>query len=178
MKAWGGLAIALTLLVQAGSTSAQRGASMIDPRGAVGLDGPYDENNPFARILREELPVAKVYEDSDALVFIPLAELSPGHVLVIPKRPVRNLLDLKHYEFRDLMLNVQRAARAQREALGATGFKVIVNNGVTAGQTVMHLHFHVIPTYSDKPLDLNSWRPLSQQEMNRMAARLADAWQR
>jgi len=179
MIARGGMILALAL-VAATSLGAAPPPAMppIDPSTAVGLDGPYDQNNAFARILRGELPASKVYEDRELLVFIPLAELSAGHALVIPKKPIRNLLELKHYEFRNLMLAVQKTAQAQRTAFGATGFKVIINNGASAGQTVMHLHFHVIPTYTMTTLDLGNWRQLNRDEMDRNAARLADAWPR
>lgn len=174
----GGMILALALAVAPAVHAAPPQFPGVDPRTANGLDGPYDPNNAFARILRGELPASKVYEDHDVLVFIPLAELSAGHALVIPKKPVRNLLELKHYEFRNLMLAVQKTAQAQRTAFGATGFKVIINNGETAGQTVMHLHVHVVPTYNMGTLDLGNWRQLNRDEMDRNAAQLANAWPR
>jgi histidine triad (HIT) family protein len=170
--------LALALLTAPATHAAPPPMPPIDPSTATGLDGPYDPNNPFARIMRGELPVSKVYEDHDVMVFIPLAELSAGHALVIPKRAVRNLLDLKHYEFRNLMLAVQKTAQAQRAAFGATGFKVIINNGATAGQTVFHLHIHVVPTYNMATLDLSNWRQLTRDEMDRNAAALSNAWPR
>ena len=90
------------------------------PHAARGLDGAYDKQNPFARILRGALPVSIVHQDRHVLVFIPLEMVTPGHVLVIPKRlGARNLLDLRPDEFKDLMVTIQSAARAQRKASGS-----------------------------------------------------------
>ena len=87
--------------------------------------GPYDDSNVFARILRGEAPVSKVYEDASVLVFMPLTMSGPGHVLVIPKRlGARTLLDLTPAELTACMLAAQKAGRAQVAALGANGFRI------------------------------------------------------
>lgn len=143
---------------------------------ATGLDGPYDPQNVFARILRGDLPVSKVCEDRHLLVFIPTGWQSPGEILVIPKRAVRNLLGLSPSELRRLMVAVQHGAVAQRRALQSTGFQVVQNNGATSYQTVFHVHFHVVPSFG-RPPDATAFRKdVPRAEMNSMAERLKAAW--
>lgn len=143
---------------------------------ATGLDGPYDRNNVFARIMRGELPVGRVCEDRQVLVFVPKDWTTPGELLVIPKQPVRNLLGLQPPELQRLMIVVQHAAMAQRQALHATGFQVVENNGATSYQTVFHVHFHVIPSFDRLP-DKAEFRPdVPRAEQDAMAARLKASW--
>ena len=143
---------------------------------STGLDGPYDPNNVFARILRGKIPVAKVCEDQRTLVFIPKDWRTPGEILVIPKRHVRNLLGLKPRELERLMVAVQHAALAQRRALHSTGFQVDQNNGETSQQTVFHVHFHVVPSFDRVPTSADFRPDVSMAEMKAMAARLKPAW--
>ena len=143
---------------------------------ATGLDGAYDPQNVFARMLRGELPVSRVCEDSGVLVFIPRDWKSPGEVLVIPKRPVRNLLGLTPGELERLMVVVQHSAEAQRRALNSTGFQVVQNNGATSHQTVFHVHFHVVPSFGHPPGPSAARRRVPQAEKDAMAARLKAGW--
>jgi len=150
------------------------------PGTDTGLDGKYDPQNPFAHLVRgEEEGVAKIFEDERVLVFMPRGEVvAPGHVLVIPKRlGARNLLDLKPDEMRELLVAVQKAAIAQKKGLGATGFKVIQNNGLSSSQTVYHAHFHVVPSFGGKaPGTPAPRRELSATEYDAIAAKLRAAW--
>lgn len=149
----------------------------VAPAPATGLDGPYDTNNPFAQILRDERKQPVVYEDARVLVFMPLGMVSPGHVLVIPKAPARNLLALGPEDISAVMAAVRKAAIAQRRALGATGFKVVQNNGASAGQSVFQVHFHVIPTYDGVKLKTGSDESEdSPAELEAVAAKLRAAW--
>jgi diadenosine tetraphosphate (Ap4A) HIT family hydrolase/acetyl esterase/lipase len=117
----------------------------------VPLKGAYDETNPFARILRGEIAVPKVYEDDQVLAFMDHAPAEPGHVLVISKTSkARNLLEIAPADLSRLMTVAARVGRAQVEGLGVEGFTVVQNNGV--GQSVPHLHIHVIPRVAGKPL--------------------------
>ena len=143
---------------------------------ATGLDGPYDPQNVFARILRGELPVSKVCEDRHLLVFIPTGWQSPGEILVIPKRHVRNLLGLSPSELRRLMVAVQHGAIAQRQALSSTGFQVVQNNGSSSFQTVFHVHFHVVPSFGSPPQQSAYRKDVPRAEMDSMAERLKAAW--
>ncbi|MFC3162631.1 HIT family protein [Ciceribacter thiooxidans] len=107
----------------------------------------YDPNNIFAKILRNEIPSVRLYEDDHTLAFMDVMPQSPGHLLVIPKEGSRNLLDADPAVLARTMPVVQKLAVAAKEALDADGILVTQFNELTAGQTVFHLHFHVIPRY-------------------------------
>jgi histidine triad (HIT) family protein len=113
----------------------------------MGLDGDYDRDNIFARILRGELPAAKVYEDGVALAFLDLYPQSQGHTLVLPKVSARNLFDIEPEALQDLIVRVQKVARAVRTVLAPDGVTVMQYNGAAGGQSVFHLHFHIIPRW-------------------------------
>ncbi len=178
-------ALPALLFVQAASLIAQIPASELPPPGTdTGLDGKYDPENGIAQLIRDktkESGAGKIFEDEHVLVFMPLPQeevVAPGHVLVVPKRMgARNLLDLKPEELRDLLVAVQKAATAQRKGLGATGFRVSQNNGLSANQTVYHAHFHVVPYFGDGPPGTPApRRVLSPEEYNSIAAKLRAAW--
>ena len=118
----------------------------------MSLDGPYDRDNIFAKILRGEMPSAKVYEDEAVLAFMDVFPQSRGHTLVVPKSEARNLLDIEPEALQALILRVQRIARAVREALQPDGLTITQFNGAAGGQTVFHLHFHIIPRYEGQTL--------------------------
>ncbi|MFN4143211.1 HIT family protein [Aestuariivirga sp.] len=105
----------------------------------------YDTNNVFAKILRGEIPCHKVYEDEHTLAFMDVMPQADGHTLVIPKSPSRNLLDADPATLGPLMATVKRVAEAARKAFGAEGILVQQFNEPAAGQTVFHLHFHILP---------------------------------
>jgi len=116
------------------------------------LDGPYDHGNVFARILRGELPCAKVYEDDQVLAILDAFPQAHGHTLVLPKAPARNLLDIEPEALTGLMVQVQRIAHAIRAALNPDGLTISQFNGAAGGQTVPHLHVHIIPRWHGTPL--------------------------
>ena len=119
----------------------------------MSLDGTYDDGNIFAKILRGEMPAARVFEDEHVFAFMDVFPQSRGHTLVIPKHSTaRNLLDEEPQVLADLILGVQRVARAVRAALNPDGIVVTQFNGAPAGQTVYHLHFHIIPRYAGQPI--------------------------
>lgn len=105
----------------------------------------YDPNNIFAKILKGEIPSHKVYEDDDTLAFMDVMPQAPGHLLVIPKTGSRNLLDADSAVLAKLIPVVQKLAVAAKEAFAADGVFIAQFNEPAAGQTVFHLHFHVIP---------------------------------
>lgn len=107
----------------------------------------YDDNNIFAKILRGEIPAHRVYENDDVLAFMDVMPQSNGHTLVIPKKPSRNLLDASPETLGALMKAVQHVAKAAKTAFGADGITIMQFNEPAAGQTVYHLHFHIIPRY-------------------------------
>jgi histidine triad (HIT) family protein len=105
----------------------------------------YDPDNVFAKILRGELPSHKVYEDDRAFAFLDIMPRAPGHTLVIPKAPARNLLDVDPDDLSHLAGIVQNVARAAVKVFGADGVTVHQFSETAGGQVVFHLHFHVIP---------------------------------
>ena len=105
----------------------------------------YDNNNIFAKILRGEIPSHKVYEDEHTLAFMDVMPQCDGHCLVIPKAPSRGLLDTDAAVLAQVMPVVQKVARAAVAATGADGFQVRQYNEPAGGQTVFHLHFHILP---------------------------------
>lgn len=107
----------------------------------------YDTNNIFARILRGELPSHRVYEDDDTVAFMDVMPQATGHTLVLPKAPSRNLLDADPAVFAPLFATVQKVARAAKEAFDADGVLVSQFNEAAAGQSVYHLHVHIIPCF-------------------------------
>jgi histidine triad (HIT) family protein len=110
------------------------------------LHAPYDTNNIFAKILRGEMPNVTVYEDDVALAFMDVFPQTSGHTLVIPKGvEARNFLDMPPERLGDYMERVQKVASAVERGLSPDGIVVTQFNGAIAGQTVFHLHFHILP---------------------------------
>jgi len=116
----------------------------------------YDDNNIFAKILRGEIPCHKVYEDDDTLAFMDVMPQAPGHLLVIPKTGSRNLFDADPAVLAKTLPVVQKLANAAKEAFDADGVYVAQFNEPAAGQTVFHLHFHVVPRKEGEPLKPHS----------------------
>jgi histidine triad (HIT) family protein len=150
----------------------------------TGLEGKYDPENGIAQLIRDksaEAARSKIFENDRVLVFMPLPDeevATPGHVLVVPKRMgARNLLDLKPDELCEILATVQKVAIAQKNGLGATGFRVQSNNGLSSSQTVYHPHFHVIPSFGGKaPGTPAPRRKLAKAEYDEIAAKLRAAW--
>jgi histidine triad (HIT) family protein len=105
----------------------------------------YDTNNLFAKILRGELPAYKVYEDDKALAFLDIMPRSPGHTLVLPKSPARNLIDVAPADLAHVHQVAQKIAKAAMETFDAEGITIQQFNERAGGQVVFHLHVHVIP---------------------------------
>ena len=107
----------------------------------------YDNNNVFAKILREEVPSERVYEDAQTLVMMDIMPRADGHVLVIPKTPVRNILDATPEQLAACMASVQKVSHALMKAFNAPGITIQQFNETAGGQEVFHLHFHVLPRH-------------------------------
>jgi histidine triad (HIT) family protein len=105
----------------------------------------YDPNNIFAKILRGELPCYKVYEDDKALAFLDIMPRAPGHALVLPKAPARNVLDVAPDDLAHVVKIAQKIAKAGMQVFGADGVTIQQFNESAGGQVVFHLHVHVIP---------------------------------
>ena len=105
----------------------------------------YDSNNIFAKILRGEFPCYKVFEDDHVLAFLDIMPRSPGHTLVIPKAPARNILDINVDDYLHVARATHRIAAAAKKAFDADGITVQQFNEAAGGQVVFHLHVHVMP---------------------------------
>ena len=119
----------------------------------MSLTGTYDEANIFAKIIRGEIPAVKIYEDADVLAFMDVFPQSPGHCLVISKTAkARNLFDIAPQDLTTVMLAVHKVAGAVNDSLKPDGVVITQFNGAPAGQTVFHLHVHIIPRYEGPAL--------------------------
>ena len=135
----------------------------------------YDPSNIFAKILRGEIPAHKVYEDAAALVMMDIFPQSRGHVLVIPKAASRNIFDADPAVLSAVMPLVQRMARAVLAATGADGIRIAQFNESPAGQTVFHLHFHIIPAYEGAPLGAHGRTKADDADLANLAKAIAAA---
>ena len=108
----------------------------------------YDPQNPFAKILRGEFPCYKVLEDDDVLAFLDIMPRSPGHTLVIPKRPARNILDVTPDDYGHVARGAHKIAAAAMKAFHADGITIQQFNESAGGQVVFHLHMHVMPRHN------------------------------
>lgn len=107
----------------------------------------YDPDNVFAKILRGEAPAHRVYEDDRALAFMDIMPQADGHTLVIPKCPARDIFDVPAEDLAHTVVVTQRVANAVQRVFAADGVMVAQLSGAAAGQTVFHLHFHILPRH-------------------------------
>jgi histidine triad (HIT) family protein len=115
----------------------------------MSLDGVYEDGNIFAKILRGEIPSAKVFEDAETLALMDAFPQTRGHTLVVSKTSrARNLLDIEPAALNAVMATVQRVARAVKAALNPDGILISQFNGSAAGQTIFHLHVHILPRWA------------------------------
>ena len=135
----------------------------------------YDPNNIFAKILRGELPCHKVYEDEHALAFLDIMPRSPGHTLVIPKAPARNILDISVEDYLHVARATRKIASAVMTAFDADGVTVQQHNESASGQEVFHLHVHVMPRHDGVALLPPASRKEDSKVLEANAARLATA---
>jgi len=116
----------------------------------------YDRNNVFAKILRGEIPSHKVYEDAQTLAFMDVMPQADGHTLVIPKVEAEGLLDVPPEALAATIVTTQRVAKAVKAAFAAPGVLVAQLNGSAAGQSVFHIHFHIVPRRAGLDLKLHA----------------------
>jgi histidine triad (HIT) family protein len=135
----------------------------------------YDRNNIFARILRGEIPCFKVYEDEHTLAFMDVMPQAEGHTLIVPKAEAENIFELPADQLHVLINTTQRIAIAAQKAFNADGITLMQFNGEAAGQTVFHIHFHVMPRYAGKPLQAHGRSMADQQLLAQQAAQLRQA---
>ena len=141
----------------------------------MSLHGAYDPDNIFAKILRGDMPSVKVWEDDDVLAFMDVFPQSEGHVLVISKTSTaRNILEIEPQALARLTAAVQRTARAVEKALKPEGISLMQFNGDAGGQTVFHLHFHIVPRWADRPMKGHGHAPMADAEhLKALAAKIA-----
>ena len=141
----------------------------------MSLDGAYEGDNIFAKIVRGEIPAALICEDETTLAFMDAFPQSRGHALVIHKSSrARNLLDVDQGELAQVMNTTQRVARAVRRALEPEGIMIAQFNGAAAGQTVFHLHVHIIPRWAAVPLGRHAGGAMADMtELNALARQIA-----
>ena len=133
----------------------------------------YDDSNIFAKILRGEIPSVKVFEDDTILVMMDIFPQSKGHTLVIPKAPSRNLIDAEADVVAAVAAYLPRLARAVKAATGADGIRLAQFNEAPAGQTVFHLHFHLIPVYEGQELGRHGGGKADDADLRDLAAAIS-----
>lgn len=134
------------------------------------------ENCIFCKIAGGEIPSATVYEDSLFRVILDLNPASEGHALILPKKHFADVTELDEETAAKVLPLAAKIGKAMKKALGCTGFNVVQNNGISAGQTVFHFHVHVIPRYEDGP-DMVNWIPgkSDSETLARTAEKLKEA---
>ena len=135
----------------------------------------YDNNNVFAKILRGELPSYKVYEDDKAFAFLDIMPRAPGHTLVIPKAPARNILDIRVEDYLYVGRATHKIAAAAKTAFDADGLTIQQFNEHAGGQVVFHLHVHVMPRHDGVALLPPASRKEDAKVLEANAAKLATA---
>jgi histidine triad (HIT) family protein len=135
----------------------------------------YDDNNIFAKILRGEIPCVKVFENDKTLAFMDVMPQAEGHVLVIPKEPSENILDLSPDGASAMMATTQKVAKAVKTGLNAPGIMLAMLNGSPAGQSVFHVHFHIIPRSAGVELGLHARGMVDPKTLEPIAAKIRAA---
>jgi histidine triad (HIT) family protein len=141
----------------------------------MSIPGPYDDQNIFAKIIRGEMPAVKIHEDDAVLSIMDVFPQAPGHVLVIPKEPVRNMLDMSAQALATTMAQVQRHAEAMKTALAPDGIMLVQFSGEAAGQTVFHVHFHLIPRVTGDTVGAHGGQMADMAELEEQAAKVRAA---
>ncbi len=135
----------------------------------------YDPDNIFAKILRGEANAHMVLDEEHCLAFMDVMPQSPGHTLIIPREPAENIFDLSAEGLGQLVATTQRVASAVKAAFKPTGLMIAQLNGADAGQTVFHIHFHVIPRYAGEGLTFHARSMADADELAANAARIRAA---
>jgi histidine triad (HIT) family protein len=142
------------------------------PNSVIETAMAYDENNIFAKVLRGEIPCHKIYEDDDTLAFLDIMPRTEGHALVITKEKARDLFDVRPEALAELMAVVQKLAPQIKDAVGAEGVLIQQFNGAAAGQTVFHLHVHIIPRKAGEALKPHAGKMADQAQLAATAEKI------
>lgn len=135
----------------------------------------YDTNNIFAKILRGEIPACRAYEDDRTLAFMDVMPQAQGHTLVISKSPARNLFDISPDELSALIRATQHVAKGVQKAFSPDGVRIAQFNEPAAGQTVFHIHFHIIPCYDGVPMRAHGREMADRELLDQHAAKIRAA---
>ncbi len=135
----------------------------------------YDDGNIFAKILRGEIPCAKIYEDEVAIAFMDVMPQGEGHALVVPKAKARTILDIAPDDLAALIVRVQTVAKAVKTAFAADGLTIFQFSEPAGGQTVPHLHFHVVPRFEGVALKRHEGAMAPAEMLKEHAANIAAA---
>ncbi|HEY2071378.1 MAG TPA: HIT family protein [Rhizomicrobium sp.] len=135
----------------------------------------YDPNNIFARILRGELPKIAIYEDDLTLALMDIMPSIEGHTLVITKEPAEGILDLSPEGAAALIRTTQKVAKAVKKGLGASGIMLVQLNGTAAGQSIPHIHFHILPREDGLDLQLHGRAMQKPDVLEPIAAKIRAA---
>ncbi|MCR9266345.1 MAG: HIT family protein [Alphaproteobacteria bacterium] len=141
----------------------------------MSLYGEYDPENIFAKILKGEMPCVKVYEDEHVISFMDIFPQAPGHTLVVPREPVRNALEMTDGALQATIVRVKRIANAVKSALQPDGIVITQFNGAPAGQTIFHVHFHIIPRMEGQALGAHGGGQADMDELKAQAEKIAAA---
>ncbi len=127
----------------------------------------------FCKIVLGEIFSFKVFESENAFAFLDINPASKGHSLVVPKKHFENFEDVSEQVLKELILSVQRTAKAVKKAVGCSGFNIFVSNGKSAGQVIFHLHFHIVPRFENDSVGLN-WNTVSfaEKELEQLALKI------
>ena len=136
---------------------------------------PYDPSNIFARILRDEIPCVKVYEDDKTFAFMDVMPEAEGHVLVIPKEGAENILDLSPAGLTAMMATTQMVAKSVDKALSPDGILLKQYNRAAAGQSVFHVHFHIVPRWEGVPMAPHGKVIVEAAKLEPIAAKIRSA---
>lgn len=145
------------------------------PPAATAHHIKYDPSNVFAKILRGEMPCMSVFEDADTLAFMDIMPRCDGHTLVIPKAPVRNILDAAPEQLAVIMRTTQIVSRAVMRAFGAQGVTIQQFNEAAGGQVVFHLHVHVLPRRDGEKLKPHTGQMADRMVLEQQAAQIRAA---
>ncbi len=135
----------------------------------------YDPNNIFAKIVRGEAPCFKVYEDDHTIAFMDIMPQAEGHTLVIPKEGAESIFDLSPDAAAALIKTTKKVAAAVKDVTGADGLMIAQLNGAAAGQTVFHIHFHVIPRTGGADFKIHARDKADFEKLKALAGRIAAA---
>ncbi|HSS14335.1 MAG TPA: HIT family protein [Rhizomicrobium sp.] len=135
----------------------------------------YEPNNIFAKILHGEIPSVKVFEDDKTLAFMDVMPEADGHVLVIPKEGAENIFDLSSDGMAAMMATTQKVAKAVDKALIPDGILLKQYNRAAAGQSVFHVHFHIVPRWEDMPMAPHGKVMVEAARLEPIAAKIRSA---